>query len=299
MSLPQPTENQSYCVVSALEAGEVLLNHTMFIDNATSAELHRTPCLSFLLQHTINKKRLVFDLGVRKDWNNFPPIVIKWIQNLYNTDVQQDVIDSLAKGGLSPLDIDTVCLSHIHFDHRGYSPPFARSEFVVGGDTPKLFEREGFWPQNLDSSFTTDILPAERTRFLGDETKWEQIGPFPRAYDFYGDGSLYIIDAPGHCYGHVNLLARTSADGAWIYLAGDTAHHWNLITGESNIACGPPGLPPGETAHQSKESAEQTIKRVRELVRIPRVRVLLAHDKPWYDDNKGGPAFFPGTIPSL
>jgi glyoxylase-like metal-dependent hydrolase (beta-lactamase superfamily II) len=159
----------------------------------------------------------------------------------------------------------------------------------------KIIE-DGLWPQNLDSVHPADVVPMDRTWFLGEDVHWETIGPFPRAYDFYGDGSLFIIDAPGHLWGHVNLLARTSADGGWIYLAGDTAHHWNLIAGKSNVACSHPGH---AISHQVKEVAEQTIKRVEEVLKLPRVRVILAHDKPWYAENEGGDAFFPGSIKSL
>lgn len=297
MSLPSPAENQPYCDVSALEAGDIFLNPKMFIDNATTDEPERAPSLSFLLRHSTNNKKFVFDLGIRKDWKNSPTRIVEWIQKIYNVDVQQDVVDSLAKGGLTPSDVDTVCLSHSHFDHNGNTSLFTKSEIVVGGDTPKLFEG-GFWPKNPDAFFAEDLLPPGRTRLLGEELNWQQIGPFPRAYDFYGDGSLYVVDAPGHLYGHINLLARTSADGGWIYLAGDTAHHWNLVKGLSAFACGHPGHH-HETAHQDKELAELALKRVRELMKLPRVRVLLAHDKPWYDENKGGPAFFPGQIKSL
>ncbi|KXN88231.1 N-acyl homoserine lactonase AttM [Leucoagaricus sp. SymC.cos] len=297
MALPPPAEDQAYCNVSALEAGHVLLNHAMFIDNAPPDEKHLTPSLSFLLQHSKKNIKFLFDLGLRKDWENSPPKVVHWMKTVYNVEIPQDVVDSLEKGKMSPLDIDTVCLSHVHFDHTGYTVPFARSEFVVGADSHKLFEA-GFWPQNPDSFFPANLLPNERTRYLGDELDWKPIGPFPRAFDFYGDGSVYIIDAPGHLLGHINLLARTSADGGWIYLAGDTAHHWNLITGKSAIACGHPGHL-HETAHQDKALAEETIRRVAEVMKIPRVRVILAHDLPWYEKNKDGPAFFPGKIESL
>ncbi|EKM79432.1 hypothetical protein AGABI1DRAFT_113995 [Agaricus bisporus var. burnettii JB137-S8] len=297
MALPPPADDQPYCSVSALEAGHIYLNMKMFIDNAASEETIRTPSLSFLLQHSVNKKKFVFDLGIRKDWENSPPKAVEWMRTVYKVDIPQDVSDSLAKGGLSPRDIDTVCISHIHFDHSGHAPLFGHSEFIVGGDTRQLLE-PGIYPHNPNSFFSADILPPERTRFLGDELHWQPIGPFPRAYDLYGDGSLYIIDAPGHLSGHINLLARTSPDGAWIYLAADTAHHWNLVNGSSVIACGHPGHL-HDTAHMDKELAEKMINRVREVMKVPRVKVILAHDKPWYDENKDKDAFFPGKINSL
>ena len=50
--------------------------------------------------------------------------------------------------------------------------------------------------------------------------------------------------------------------------------------------------------HTDREKAVEHIVRVRELLSIPRVHVLLAHDDAaWYEANKGGDAFLPGTIP--
>lgn len=48
------------------------------------------------------------------------------------------------------------------------------------------------------------------------------IGPFP-AHDFYGDGSLYLLDAPGHWPGHLCALARTTPD-TFVLLGGDICH---------------------------------------------------------------------------
>jgi len=55
----------------------------------------------------------------------------------------------------------------------------------------------------------------------------------------------------------------------------------------------------GRCAHHDKNIAEEHIARVKILSEIPRVRVLLAHDKPWYEENKEGPAFWPGKLASL
>lgn len=38
---------------------------------------------------------------------------------------------------------------------------------------------------------------------------------------------------------------------------------------------------------------------MRALVQVGKVQVLIAHDVPWYEANKGGPAFLPGVIPAL
>jgi glyoxylase-like metal-dependent hydrolase (beta-lactamase superfamily II) len=51
-----------------------------------------------------------------------------------------------------------------------------------------------------------------------------QVGPFP-AKDFYGDGSFYLLDTPGHWPGHMCGLARTSTSpDTFVFLGGDICH---------------------------------------------------------------------------
>ena len=113
----------------------------------------------------------------------------------------------------------------------------------------------------------------------------------------FRDGSVYVVDAgPGHLPGHLNLLVRTSPDGGWIYLAGDSAHEWSLIHGTGKIG----HHPIFGCAHVDVKATEAHLERIRTLMKEnPRVRVLLAHDVPWYAENKDGKAFWPGKIESL
>lgn len=46
------------------------------------------------------------------------------------------------------------------------------------------------------------------------------------AHDYFGDGSFYILDAPGHAVGHICALVRTtSSPDTFVFLAGDAVHH--------------------------------------------------------------------------
>lgn len=295
MSLPPPADDQAYCNVSALESGVIYLPLGIFITNAKPGAVDTAPSLSFLIQHSKKPEKFIFDLGIRKDWENLPPASVKWIQEVFSVDVSQDVIESLAKGGLSPSDVSTVCLSHLHFDHVGNTQPFTTSTFLVGAESASLL-KPGY-PTDPNSGFPHDLLPTERTQFL-DTNDWVPLGPFPRALDFYNDGSLYIIDAAGHLPGHITALARTSADGGWLLMGGDSAHHWSLVTGESEIEVGHPAYTYG-CAHSNKDGAVENLARIRELLKNPRVRLILGHDEPWYRENKGTSSFWPGKIQSL
>ncbi|OSD02315.1 Metallo-hydrolase/oxidoreductase [Trametes coccinea BRFM310] len=294
-ALPEPKANQPYMKVSALEAGMITLPLHFFVKDATPDEVNVCPSLAFFLQHSSSGVHLVYDLGIRRDAASYPPLVRTFIDKWMPIEVPQSVEESLSKAGVDPNTIETVVLSHLHWDHIGEPSAFPNANFVVGPGSRELMEAG--YPENPASDILSSTIPSERSRFLAADDFNVSIGPFPRALDYFGDGSLYLIDAIGHLAGHINILARTSSDGSWIYLAGDTAHDVRLLTGEREVAFG--FDPSGKMlcAHAHKDDAVEHIRRVGALLKMPKVHVLLAHDLDWYGANKGGPAFLPGVIP--
>ncbi|KAA1469964.1 Metallo-hydrolase/oxidoreductase [Dentipellis sp. KUC8613] len=301
-SLPPPSASQPFFTISALEGGRVTIPVAFIVDPCPEGvQTIPAPATPFLLRHSVTKRNLLFDLGIRKDYNNLPPAAAAIANAFFQPiDMAQDVEDSLAKGGLSPSDVSDIFISHIHWDHIGNPARFPYSTFVVGAGAIPLLEK-GF-PHDASSSYPSDLLPTARTIVLpaSSASAWKPVGPFPRALDYYGDGSLFIVDATGHMPGHFNVLLRTSADGGWMYLAGDTCHDWRILTGEANIA---ERLNPHTGTmfciHEDKKAAEEHIKLVRSLLETPRVRVAIAHNGPWFEKNKDGPAFWPGAFESL
>jgi glyoxylase-like metal-dependent hydrolase (beta-lactamase superfamily II) len=161
------------------------------------------------------------------------------------------------------------------------------------------------------SFFEADLLPEERTIELSspyedpdEEVKhqaldpnspdfiqeWKALGSLPRVLDIFHDGSLLIVDAPGHLPGHINLLARTSSTAS-VYLAGDACHDRRIMRNERQI---------GEwlddhghicCIHADKKLAEQTIERIQGLEKSG-VEVIFAHDFEWEEDPKNRSRFF-------
>jgi hypothetical protein len=189
------------------------------------------------------------------------------------------------------------CSSHPFADHIGDPKPFTKATFIVGEDSRELCVPG--YPADPRAPVASDLLPPGRTTFAA-RAGWAPLGPFPLAHDLFADGSAFLVDAPGHCPGHTNLLARTSADGAWLFLAGDSAHDRRLLAGAAQIATevGADGVVRGRM-HRDKELAEAHMRRVAALEAVPRVRVVLAHDKEWWEANRGGEAYWPGEMPSL
>lgn len=72
------------------------------------------------------------------------------------------------------------------------------------------------------------------SRFFGDEGvktespteldgPWVSWGPFERAMDYFGDGSFWIVEAPGHMVGNLAACARLDS-GEYVILASDCCH---------------------------------------------------------------------------
>ena len=57
------------------------------------------------------------------------------------------------------------------------------------------------------------------------DVRAKRIGPFT-GIDYFGDGSFYLINAPGHSQGHIcGLVRTTSKPDTFILLGADACHH--------------------------------------------------------------------------
>ncbi|KAF2475333.1 Metallo-hydrolase/oxidoreductase [Lindgomyces ingoldianus] len=316
--LPAPSPDQIYVTISALEAGHLTLPEKLFITEADPEKRATVPSLSFLIQHPSPPKstNLVFDLGLKRDFSGYRDAQQHHITQRQPTIVSPDVAESLRKGGLSPEEIDTIILSHVHWDHVGTPLDFTQAEFVVGSGTIHLLAHGGgyLYPANI---FNPDELPKDRTKELPPvrasdlqkafenqtQHKWKPLAAFPAVVDFFGDGSVYVVDAPGHLFGHINLLARTGPK-KWVYLGGDCCHDPRILKGEKGIAMYDDGRGRLRSVHVDTDEAAATIKRIAKLLKAGKVKeegggeveveVVVAHDKEWREANQG--RFWPGKL---
>jgi glyoxylase-like metal-dependent hydrolase (beta-lactamase superfamily II) len=203
-------------------------------------------------------------------------------------------------------------ISQVHWDHVGEPRDFPTSNFVIGNGAYALLKGAGSL-RGSHSFFEADLLPADRTIELSnpyeevdEEIKqedpnkaksgpdffqeWKPHGNLPRVLDLFHDGSVYIVDAPGHLPGHINILAKTGPMTS-MYLAGDACHDRRIMRNERQI---------GEwrdehghicCIHADKKLAEQTIGRIQEL-ESKGIEVVFAHDFEWEEDPKNQSRFF-------
>jgi glyoxylase-like metal-dependent hydrolase (beta-lactamase superfamily II) len=252
--------------------------------------------MSWLIHHPPPSTPLIFDLGLPKDHTCLSPRIQDRLSTLIKSSVPADFADSLARHGIDPArDALDVVLSHLHYDHAGDPRRLGpRARLVVGpGALPSSSSSpsasaahdplEQFHPDGLPAR-TLVQMPADEDESDGLlKMTWRPVGPFPRAADWFGNGSLFVVDAPGHLPGHVNLLCRTAGDG-WVCLAADSCHDVRILDGVAETAVYDDPERPGKTrsAHADLEAAEVHLERLRAL-RGMGVEVILAHDQTWID----------------
>lgn len=63
-----------------------------------------------------------------------------------------------------------------------------------------------------------------------------------RAFDFFGDGSFYLVDTPGHTTGHLGGLVRTGTNpNSFLFMAGDLCHHHGEVRPSRQLPLPKPG----------------------------------------------------------
>lgn len=142
----------------------------------------------------------------------------------------------------------------------------------------------GYWPHNKKSEYDEKIWDPERSELpikeIPQTDKWGKLGTFEKALDFFGDGSLYLIDTPGHLAGNISALCRTrtkNGEARWILLAGDCFHSQHFVS-HPDTPFGTISLVPSGCIHVDPDAARDTIHKISVLRESdPRVRVWAAH----------------------
>ena len=122
----------------------------------------------------------------------------------------------------------TVSASHAHWDHaRPIRQMFPRATGYFGPGTfehctPGAFHDDPYSPAGAwDANF---FHPERKTESCAELLgKWEPFGRFDKALDFFGDGSFWVLQAPGHMVGNLAAAARLPT-GDWVILASDCCH---------------------------------------------------------------------------
>ncbi|MES2754999.1 MAG: N-acyl homoserine lactonase family protein [Pseudomonadota bacterium] len=127
--------------------------------------------------------------------------------------VARTIVEQLAQLGVTPAQITRIGISHFHFDHVGQASAFPNAKLMIGADD---------W-----TALTADKPDARLAGAVGALKPWldnrSLADPITGDRDVFADGSVRMINLPGHTPGHHGLLVKLARKG-YVLLTGDQAH---------------------------------------------------------------------------
>jgi len=121
------------------------------------------------------------------------------------------VVDQLAQLGVKPEQIQYVGISHYHADHTGQVASFPQSTLLIG---------KGDWDAISSPKPAAGVNAPPFAHWISGGGKSE---PLPADKDVFGDGTVLILNTPGHTPGHHSLLIKLKEKGN-VLITGDLVH---------------------------------------------------------------------------
>ncbi len=170
------------------------------------------------------------------------------------TSPKTSLVDLLAQLKVTPAQVKYVGISHYHGDHVGQVSAFPTSTLLIG---------KGDWDVIADAKAGGPVNPAPFAKWISGGGKVE-----PQAVDkdIFGDGSVIMLNMPGHTPGHHSLLVNLKEMGA-VLISGDVTHFRENY--DSN------GVP---TFNTDRAASLASIDRFKKIAASLKATVIIQHD---------------------
>jgi N-acyl homoserine lactone hydrolase len=164
--------------------------------------------------------------------------------------VARTVVDQLRQIGVRPEQVNFVGISHRHDDHTGQAADFPKATLLIGAED---FE-------------TVKGRPDSAPRFAPWIKGGSKVETVQGDHDVFGDGSVVMLDTPGHTEGHHSLLIRLPRMGP-VLLTGDLYHFTENVRNR--------GVPSFNT---DRAQTLASMDRFDRIARQLKARVIIQHE---------------------
>ena len=255
-----------------LDTGYCLANEAIVIRGGRPRHI---ACHSIvaLLEHPVHGW-LLWDAGyapyMLAATRRFPYRMYRWATPLH-LQPELAVTEQLSRFGLSPTDIRLIILSHFHADHIAGLRDFPNARFVATAEAYSTVTRlrglaalrRGFIPELLPPDFSQRciLLPT----FTG-----APIAPLGASHDLFADGSIRLVQLPGHARGQIGMFVHTVL-GECFFVADSVWLTRSIIDN-----CPPARL--ADFIADDPAAVRATIARLHQFVRqFPHLRIIPSH----------------------
>jgi N-acyl homoserine lactone hydrolase len=166
------------------------------------------------------------------------------------------LVELLAQVALRPRQIKYVGISHYHYDHTGQIDSFPQSTLLIGKED---------WDV-LTSPKRSCVRPCPSEPLSHWISGGGKVEPVLLDKDVFGDGTVMMLNTPGHTPGHHSLLVKLPTMGN-VVLSGDLAHFRENY--ETN------GVPVFNT---NRADTLASIDRVKQIAANLKATIIIQHD---------------------
>ena len=228
----------------------------------------KLPVMAFLIE--TDTGYILFDTGCHEDSmkDHWP----KWLQNVYPLYQKEEekLENQIKMCGISPKDIDTVVLSHLHMDHAGNIHQFTHADVYVPKEdfieaqisvrkVPDFDKHGAYIKKEMDVAVKEYHLVEE---------------------DFEITPGVEVIRLPGHTAGLLGLVVHL--ESGTVILPQDCLYL------QENYE----PVPKGSGIMYDNIAYFQSIEKVRKLQKKYNARIMYAHDYEFYKNIKCAPDYY-------
>ena len=177
---------------------------------------------------------------------------------------EQHCAAQLGRLGVEPASVSHVVQTHLHIDHTGALGHFPGATVVV-------HTRELQAARTADSPIASGYVREDYDR---PELRWQLA---EGELDLFGDGTIRLIETPGHSAGHISLLLQL-ADTGPVLLTADATDNRAQWEGRQH-----------PRALSSREQAARSVELLRNLAAQRKPLIIFGHDPDNWSQLKHAP----------
>ncbi|EJT98398.1 hypothetical protein DACRYDRAFT_24450 [Dacryopinax primogenitus] len=302
--IPGSSSPNAVVKLTLMNCGELTARWIQFRQRGTKEEMQEQETavvFSWVIEKQLEGKveRWLWDAGLVSDVDRLGPSVAENTRTRFEVHVPPsaqlpELFTHLFPPPATLNTLTGLLISHAHLDHFGALPDFPTSLPVLFGPGTKAWAEGG-----LEYAYPIPEDFWEHPAWVGEVGEegargrgrgWEKLGSYEKAWDWFGDGGLWLAQAPGHCPGHMVALCRVSTSpDTYVLLGGDTCHSRYIYSPFPSpsarwpCACWAypaegPEAKPSHTMHEDLSLAYESIARLTRMDMEDNVMSVLAHE---------------------